>query len=274
MAQNAVSASLARKSVVVGFMKLKTFLFVVGLAVLVVAAYAVHSQVTPKPLRSFFVLETMSSPQSDSPYPQVWTRANAVRENGSWVLIAYLQNLGPKTTFERDVFDFERGVLTIIVEPTESIQTRAISAHEMSVRKINPVARCEGSSAGQILGFDVDYSETRNSTLYDEGAGISTHINSVIKKWAAPDLGCFVLRKETIQTRDDGTLTADTRIQALSVTFQPVDQFFEIPASYIERSPSEIDRELNRRYPQQYPVIPNDAAADASYHAAHDALRH
>ena len=56
-------------------MKLKHFLILIALLTVVGAIYAIHSQITPKPLRSFLVTEVMSSPQKDNPYLSTWTSA-------------------------------------------------------------------------------------------------------------------------------------------------------------------------------------------------------
>jgi hypothetical protein len=53
-------------------------------------------------------------------------------------------------------------------------------------------------------------------------------------------LGCFVLQKQTIWTRNtDGVLLADTKITPISISFQAVDEFFDIPTSYTERTEEE-----------------------------------
>jgi hypothetical protein len=67
-------------------MKLKYFLAIVALATLVVSAYAIHSQITPKPLTPFVVSSVMSSPLANG---KTYTEnfSTAVRYDGSWVEI-------------------------------------------------------------------------------------------------------------------------------------------------------------------------------------------
>jgi len=114
-----------------------------------------------------------------------------------------------------------------------------------------------------MLDFDVE------SIDYDTNGSVT----SIVKRWLAPGLGCFPLRKETIWTRDkDGTLIVDTTEQAISVKFQPVDQFFLVPTDYTERSPGETYLELNRLYPNDYPPPGNTAAIDQIYREAHGRL--
>src|SRR5437588_597221 len=141
-------------------MRLKYFMFIAILFAAGGIIYSVRSQLTPKPLPSFFVTEVMSSPVKDSQFLSTWTSARAVRDDGSWVKIS----IGiPPIQNERDIHDF--------------------------------------------------------------------------KSWVVPDLGCFVLQKETIWTRNsDGVLLVDTKMTPISVSFQAVDELFAIPTSYTERT--------------------------------------
>src|SRR3984893_14943254 len=112
-------------------MKLKHFLILIALLTVAAATYSLHSQITPKPLRSFLVTEVMSSPAKDSPYLSTWTSARAVREDGSWVRISIrthpIQN-------ERDIYDFKNGVYTIVEDTTKSVVRQSIPADEYKHR--------------------------------------------------------------------------------------------------------------------------------------------
>jgi hypothetical protein len=71
-----------------------------------------------------------------------------------------------------------------------------------------------------------------------------------------PDLGCFVLQKETIWTRNsDGVLLVDTKITPIAISFQPVDELFEIPASYTERTREEVLNLLKNNGPPSATVL-------------------
>ena len=122
---------------------------------------------------------------------------------------------------------------------------------------------------GQMLDFDVEYKEEKYAVDYD----INGPVTSIVKRWLAPNLGCFELKKETIWTRDkDGTLIVDTTHQAISVKFQPVDQFFLVPTDYTERSPGETFLEQNLLYPNYFPLPGDTAAIDQIYREAHGRL--
>jgi hypothetical protein len=208
---------------------------IMPLAVLFAAGgiiYSVHSQITPKPFPSFLVTEVMSSPVKDSPYLRTWTSARAVREDGSWAKIS----MGtPPVQNERDIYDFKSGVHTIVDDTTKSVVRESIPVDEYKHR-LAPAASCKGIASEKILGMYVNYNQ---DTLQITGnpRGDAT---SLVKTWVAPDLECFALQKETIWTRNsDGVLLVDTKITPISISFQPVDEFFVIPASYTERTRDE-----------------------------------
>lgn len=248
-------------------MKLKSFMILVGLAATGIAAYSLHSQLTPKPLRSFVVTSVMSSPKSDSPYLSTTTFTTAVRTDGSWVEI-WPSHAGGREWHERDIRDFNTGTYTVVDDITQSLTTKAIAPHDLTKQRLQPATSCQGTSDGRILGLDVIYTEDKGPM--EAPAGTAT---SVVKRWLAPDLGCFVLRKETAWTRDsDGALLVDTKITPISVVFQAVDQFFAIPPNYQERSPGQVMRLRATLYPNDFAVPPDTTGIDKAYQVAHDKL--
>jgi len=207
------------------------------------AVYAVRSQTAPKPLRSFVVTSVMSSPKKGSPYLQTYTLARAVREDGSWVEI-WTRIINNRETHERKIHDYIAETFYGVIEETKSIIRDKIPESEYRHR-MSAAASCEGQPAGKIMGFDVTYSEDVQQ-MTDNPQGAAT---AVVKSWLAPDLGCFVLQKETIWTRNsDGVQLADTKITPIDIKFEPVDQFFEIPTSgYTERTRSEVRALLEQK---------------------------
>jgi hypothetical protein len=223
-------------------MKLKLFSFLVLIALLTTIGitYSVHSQLTPKPLRSVLVTSVMSSPQAGSPNLRTWTFARAVRVDGSWVII-YTRNIGARVQYERDIKDYEDGISTIVDDATSSIVQESIPQSEYKHR-LTPAVSCKGTSAGQILGLAVNYTEESHPLDHPQGP-----VTATVESWLVPDLGCFVLQKETRWTRNsDGLLLVDTKETPISVSFQPVDEFFQVPSSYIRRTKEEVVNQLNQ----------------------------
>jgi hypothetical protein len=251
-------------------MRLRALVYAFSLLTLSGWACSVHAQISPKPLRSFYVQNAMTSPQAGSPYPVTYSEGFAVRSDGSWVLISY-GNVAGKQSHTRDIYDVRNNVQTTIEDLSKSIQTRALSESESKapLKRSSLAVSCGGKAAGQMLDLAVEYTEQKGSINYDKDGPVT----STIRQWLAPALGCFDLRKETVWTRDrDGSLLVDTTEQAISVIFQSVDAFFLIPTDYTERTPGETFLELSRLYPNEFPRQENTDAIDEVYKVAHSKL--
>jgi hypothetical protein len=173
----------------------------------------------------------MSSPRAGSSYLRTSTFTRAVRADGSWAEI-WTRSINGRDSYERNIHDYEAGRYTIVEDQTKSIVRNTIPETEYRHR-LTAATSCQGHPSGKILDLDVNYFEDTDQ-LNDNPQGAATE---VVKDWLAPDLGCFVLQKHTIWTRNsDGVLLVDTKITPIAITFQSVDQYFEIPTSYTERT--------------------------------------
>jgi hypothetical protein len=251
-------------------MRLRALFYAFSLLTLSGWACSVHPQISPKPLRSFYVQSAMTSPQAGSPYPVTDVMGFAVRSDGSWVMVSYGYVAG-KRSHIRDIFDVRNNVQTTIEDLPKSIQTRALSesAYKARLKRLSVAASCGGKAAGQMLDLAVEYTEEKGPIIYDNAGPVT----STTRHWLAPALGCFDLRRETIETRDrDGSLLVDTTEQAISVRFESVDAFFLIPTDYTERTPGQTFLELSRLYPNEFPRPENTDGIDAAYKAAHGKL--
>jgi hypothetical protein len=204
-------------------------------------AYSIHAQNPPELLRSFVVTSVMSTPREGSPYLHTTTFARAVRDDGSSVTI-WTTMIGGREQYERDIDDYRTGVSTIVDDATKSVVRQSIPESEYKHR-LAPAASCDGAPAGEILGVSVNYTEIKRSIT----GGEQGEITAQIKSWAAPELGCLVLQKETIWTRDsDRFVLVNTKVTPISVSFRPVDEFFDIPTSYAARTKEEVLGQLNQ----------------------------
>src|SRR5262245_33825982 len=170
-------------------MKLRALVYAASLFTVSGLTYSVHPQVSPKPLRSFYVQSTMSTPQAGSPYPRTYVKGFAVRSDGSWVLISYGSVAG-KRIHTRDIYDIGKNVHTTIEDLSKSTQTRAMSESESRLRPASPAVSCGGKAAGQMLDFEVEYTEEKGPLDYDANGSVT----STIKRWLAPEFGCFALK--------------------------------------------------------------------------------
>lgn len=233
-------------------MKLHNFAVPITVLTVAGAVYSVRSQVTPKPLRSFIVTSVMSSPVKNSPYLHTYTLARAVREDGSWVE-SWTRIINNRETHTREIHDYIAGTFYGVVEETKSIIKDKIPESEYRHR-MSAATSCEGHPSGKIMGFDVNYDENVQQ-MKDNPEGAAT---AVLKEWLAPDLGCFVLQKETIWTRNsDGMQLVDTKITPIDIKFEPVDQFFDVPTTgYTERTRPEVRVLLEQTIEQGTQPVP------------------
>lgn len=99
-------------------------------------------------------------------------------------------------------------------------------------------------SPSQIAGYRVIKSTVKRR-LKDIG-------EFSIEKWMAPDLGCYALRQIETKTSPDGVPGAYNVHEVRSVTLgKPDPKLFEIPSHFVERSPTEILTEADRRSTQK-----------------------
>ena len=213
-------------------MRLKCFALFIAVFTGLGVAYSIHSQTTPTPLRPFIVTSVMAGSTDNFLKSLPFTRA--VRADGSWVE-TWTRPVNGRTYYERDIYDYETGVKTIVEDATQSVVRSSIPQSEHKHR-LAPAVSCQGSSAGKILGVDVNYFEdTYQITKNPQGDA-----TAVIKNWVAPNMGCFVLQKETIWTRNsDGVELTDTKVVPIAVSFQNVDALFQVPIAYTERTKQE-----------------------------------
>jgi hypothetical protein len=260
--------------------KVKHFIALVAAVLVPLAAYTIHSQFSPQRLESFVVHSVFSTPQAGSPYLRTVGLSHVHRGDGSYVTI-WTRDIQGQQFSERDIYDYTTRTFTVVDDLTESTTSRYISDKDMSKRLqpaaaiavCRPMDQSDSSdvtykSGGKILGYDVTLSEQKYVMHTQNGDA-----NAVVKSYAAPELGCFVLQKETTWTRiNDGALLVDTKITPISVTFQSVDQFFHIPENYLERKPSEVIGRQSARYPTLFSLPENATDLDEIYQKEHQQL--
>ncbi|SRR6266403_1758554 len=115
---------------------------------------------------------------------------------------------------------------------------------------------CSGKAAGSILDHPVEYVRvTRPSRAPQQPR----------EQWLADDLNCLILREHVILAEKDGTETQFFR-EAVSIKpGEPPAEYFEIPSSYVERGPAEINSEVEKRFPGTH-VIPHPEVLDKLQH--------
>jgi hypothetical protein len=248
-------------------MKTKFFLAALCSLTIMVAIYAARKQAIPAELKSFIVTESIASLKQNALTRHTVGHTIAVRDNGSWVEVTSAE--GAPT---RVIYDTERGVLTVVEEEAKATETVKMSSHMIQEKKITAFSSCGGTAAGEMLGQPVEYQQ-----VFTTIAGPTATNQDVIqssKFWRAPALGCTPLREERIQKdSQSGDLLADAIHQAVALSFEPVDKYFEIPTGYAEMTPSEVSAENYRLHPGEFGGPPTPRPhLDDNYRRMHDAL--
>jgi hypothetical protein len=139
------------------------------------------------------------------------------------------------------------GKRRVAVDPwSESVTSYPQREEGIRFHAAKVVSDCGGKAAGELLGYPVTLVE---SVFSSQEVGLEgPEVRQLA--WHANQLNCFPLRKE-IRLFDGGKEIARTVETVVSVTEgQPDPSHFQIPAGYVERSPSEAMAEAARRYPK------------------------
>ena len=185
---------------------------------------------------------------ADAPLPSlVQTRTIAVRSDGSIAVLLHLEDPAGsgRVVYRKKVTDVtaERHV---VVEPLgESRVTYPLTAAAAVARAVKPSSSCGGDAAptGKVLGYDAVVAEKTQPLRGSEEVKTKT--------WMAPGLDCFPLREE-IYFFTEGKMTQRTVESVVNVVpGEPEAWIFQIPESYVERTPSEAMAEAARRHPER-----------------------
>jgi hypothetical protein len=182
--------------------------------------------VTVQPFVGIQVAEA-SPREGDLPIPRTYLQTIAVRSDGSIATVSKWDRSAGGPRYPRDVID-ATAKHHISVDPvTQSILFRAYN----DVQTIGRYS-CEGSSVGQMEGFDVVFLES-TETLKD-GSSITE------KEWKAPKLGCYSLALELTETRRNGEVIGNTKQSLVHIKLgEPDPWYFAIPTNYTTRTPDE-----------------------------------
>ena len=172
----------------------------------------------------------------------------AVRGNGSFS--QRTKNLSPAGTARsdrREVYNVAAGTITA-VDPLTQSKTTAFLPESSKDSLATPIDTTCGDrlrsgstierNGGILLGYKV-VRTTENSHLPDGGTATTVALR-------APELNCFPLREEVTFVAPDGTITVNLREVQSVVTGEPDPELFDVPASYTERSPSDVVSETAR----------------------------
>ena len=160
----------------------------------------------------------------------------AVRSDGSFVSLNQMS--GSKVVGVKVILDTSSKKRVAVDPLTESITTHPISIGHLRLftSRANSCTEAEATEAesGQFLGYHVQ-KEVKESEV------------SRTERWVAPALNCYPLKK-TFTVIQNGVAGPHNESEIVAVIEgEPDPQLFEVPANFVERSPSEVLSEYERR---------------------------
>lgn len=167
----------------------------------------------------------------------------AVRSDGSRVEMEHLKDPSGtgKILFMKKIIDVPRTRWVVVDPLSASVLTYPLREEGARFHAVKPLAECEGQPAGKLLNYDISMGDTTRE-LPRVG-------EAKIRAWLAPALNCFPLRREIriLIEGEEKQVTVESVVALIEG--EPEAWLFEVPAGYVERTPSEALAEAKRRYP-------------------------
>jgi hypothetical protein len=173
------------------------------------------------------------------------TSTVAIRSDGSYAQMSHFTDPSGsvRTWVRRGITDIAAREFVSVDPFSESVSTYPMTPPDAAQESKRFNGTCDGEPGGKMLGFEV---LVNHSTVAEPKQIIDRVVRSY---WLAPELRCFPLRSE-IFLYSKGMLTQRTIKTVTSVKVgEPPSWVFERPPNYVERAPSEANREAERRYP-------------------------
>ncbi len=213
------------------------------------------------PLRAIFT-ETINKTGAE---PVMKRQTISVRSDGSVAKVTAESKLpnGGRDLELWEIFDKTTQVRTVAV-PALSMKTSSRLGDGQIGRAFFGTESCQDSAGQEEMSPRVSGYPVASSTATTSKNGIQ--IKEEI--WAAPDLGCLVLRREQTATDASGNLAGRTVIQAVSIERgTPVLGHFDFSSEWREHPPSDLLKGIARaRGPScEKCVIGAGEKADAEY---------
>ena len=251
--------------------KLRVLVFVLLTAGAAIASFTVVRSFrllgeapTRKPFTAVMV-EKQYPGESDQPTrTEVYLRA--FRSDGSRVTVRRRESPRHEWKEVRAILDLTGGKRVSVDQFTESLTTIPLSAGGVSFYRSWPKSECTGRPElpqSTVLGYEA------RKVQKQLGGGTRLELQM------APALDCFELEENWTFDPPGGPKYRGTRQALYVIEGEPPPALFEIPASYVERAPSQVAAEFVRRFPEHQPPFSDETAqrGDDMYRAHRQAER-
>lgn len=166
----------------------------------------------------------------------------ARRADGSSVEIRRIVDPDGNVREQRKIIDLVQKRQLLVDGLTESVTTYPLTGPEMAALTQEPACAARGAERAELLGLKAVRAEENVKT--PKGTELR------IEKWLAPGLGCLPLRERVFTAHAGGPFQLAWEQEVTSFErSDPPAEWFEVPAGYIERAPSAVLGEFDRRFP-------------------------
>ena len=212
---------------------------------------------TRKPFTAVMV-EKQYPGESDQPTrTEVYLRA--FRADGSQVTVKRGQSPHQEWKETKTILDLSGRKRVAVDQFTGSMTTYPLTEGGVGFYESWPKSECTGRPnlpRSTLLGYEV------RKVQKELGAG------TLLELLMAPALDCFEVQENWSVGPGNGPKHRVTRQALYVIEGDPPAALFEIPATYVERAPSEVAAEFARRYPEQQLFSHETAQAmDEAYQA-------
>lgn len=241
-----------------------TALAVVGvLGVSFVVSYTATSGFpSGKPFTAQSVTKCFSK-EGDEGLVEVRHTTYARKSDGSWVESQEIVSPQGESGKMTEIWDATSRSFIALEPFTRSSTTYYYTESEVQNSDVPGLESCPSAvnspaaEHAQMLGYDV-------VKVVEESAGPHGSEETMVA-WVAPELGCYSLRRS-----ESGLHGSHNEIQVTSVTEgEPPAEMFEVPAEYVERSPSQLSDEWEAKFGERFWGANEDITKrmDQRYHA-------
>ncbi len=202
-----------------------------------------------KPFTAVIVEKQYPADSEQPTRTEVYLRA--FRSDGSQVTIRRGESPHGEWKEVRRILDLTGGKRVSVDQFTESLTTIPLSAGGVSFYRSWPKSECSGRPElpqSTLLGYEV------RKVKKDLGSGTQLEL------LMAPALDCFELEEHWTFDPAGGPKYRGTRQALYVIEGEPPAALFAIPATYVERAPSQVAAEFVRRFPEHQPPFSNETA--------------
>lgn len=221
------------------------------------AVYSQQNKPRPVPLTAVVRESFARSPETG--FTKLEYKIVAVRGDGSSAEVRDVQSPDGKMYTQQMIVDLQAGERRLYDGLTGSRTTYRIPAETLqrmrTARKV-----CTGVNDAALLGVQV------LKEVSHPAQGKESTEQVTVTAFRAPEWDCLALKEVRETERNGGPRWTTNLREVLSVApGEPEAKWFEIPANAIERSPSEVLAEYERRYGERGAVSKTREMLDENY---------